>query len=225
MIAIAETSEHTRRAQVLKIVREAGTPLSAAEIAGRAGVHVNTARFHLDALANQDAVVQTLARPSGPGRPRAVYAPRPGMDRAGARSYRLLAQILLSYMSSAGPDAGEAAAQAGRAWGGFLAGPPEPFRPVTGAEAVSRLTAFLTDLGFAPELEPGAGGWLPAVIRLRHCPFLELAEKYGQLVCQVHLGLMQGALAGLRAPVTATSLEPFAAPDGCLAHLEPAGTA
>ena len=66
---------------------------------------------------------------------------------------------------------------------------------------------------------------MPAVIRLRHCPFLELAEAYGQLVCRIHLGLMQGALAELRAPVTAAQLEPFAEPDACVIRLEPANVA
>ena len=63
------------------------------------------------------------------------------------------------------------------------------------------------------------------MIRLRHCPFLELAEEYGDLVCRIHLGLMQGALAELRAPVTAAVLEPFAEPGACLARLEPATVA
>jgi predicted ArsR family transcriptional regulator len=61
----------------------------------------------------------------------------------------------------------------------------------------------------------------PSVIRLRHCPFLELAEGYDQVVCAIHLGLMQGALTALGAAVTATRLEPFAEPGACLAHLQP----
>lgn len=46
-------------------------------------------------------------------------------------------------------------------------------------------------------------------------------------MCPVHLGPMQGALDGLRVPLTATGLEPFAEPDSCLARLaaRPAGTA
>jgi hypothetical protein len=39
----------------------------------------------------------------------------------------------------------------------------------------------------------------------------------------VHLGLMQGALAALRAPITVGRLEPFAEPDLCLTHLRPVG--
>jgi hypothetical protein len=33
---------------------------------------------------------------------------------------------------------------------------------------------------------------------------------------------MQGAMAELGAPVTVDQLEPFAEPDGCVAHLSPA---
>ncbi|MBD9733804.1 helix-turn-helix domain-containing protein [Streptomyces sp. H28] len=58
-------------------------------------------------------------------------------------------------------------------------------------------------------------------VLLRHCPFLELAEEYGEIVCPLHLGLMQGALEQQRAPVAAVRLEPFAEPDVCVAHLAP----
>lgn len=207
---------HPRRAEVLGALRQAGTPRSAAEVAARVGIHVNTARFHLDALVADGAVVRAVEQPSGRGRPRAVYAPRPGMDRGGTRGYQLLAQILVSHLS-AGPDPEQGAARAGRAWGGFLAGPAPPFQVLTAREAAARLATLLDELGFAPEAEPDVP--VPQVIRLRHCPFLELAEQYGQLVCQVHLGLMQGALGGLDAPLVATRLEPFAEPGACLAHL------
>ncbi|MER6926161.1 ArsR family transcriptional regulator, partial [Streptomyces spiralis] len=86
---------------------------------------------------------------------------------------------------------------------------------------VGRLVALLDDLGFDPVPEGSGAGEPPERIRLRHCPFLELAEEYGSLVCPVHLGLMQGALTELRAPLTATGLEPFAEPDSCLAHVRP----
>jgi hypothetical protein len=38
-------------------------------------------------------------------------------------------------------------------------------------------------------------------------------------VCSLHLGLMQGALARMRAPVTADRLQPFAEPSLCIAYL------
>jgi predicted ArsR family transcriptional regulator len=213
-----DAADRPRREEVLGALRGSDVPLGVADVARRLGIHPNTARFHLDALAAGGAAVRVLEPPSGRGRPRTVYHPRPGMDRGGVRSYRLLAQILLSHLSSAGPDPEDAAARAGRVWGGFLAERPAPSQHLTAGEAVGRLTALLAGLGFAPD--PGTDVPVPAVIRLRHCPFLELAEGYGQLVCQVHQGLMQGALAKLGAPVTAARLEPFAEPGACLAHLE-----
>ncbi|MEU8799929.1 helix-turn-helix domain-containing protein [Spirillospora sp. NPDC048819] len=205
-------TEGPRRREVLDVLRDAGAPLGVTDIAGRLGVHANTARFHLDALAAEGAVERTVEQPSGPGRPRTVYTPRAGMDRGGARGYRLLAQILLSRLASDGPRARESAAQAGREWGRFLVDRPPPFKRMTDEEAAERLTALLDDLDFAPKPDGD-------VIRLRHCPFLELAEEYGPLVCDVHLGLMQGALTELDAPVEADRLEPFAEPGACLAHL------
>ncbi len=42
------------------------------------------------------------------------------------------------------------------------------------------------------------------------------------MVCEIHLGLMQGALGELRAPVEAVSLEPFVSPNLCVARLRAA---
>ncbi|MFS4091202.1 helix-turn-helix transcriptional regulator [Streptomyces sp. AF1A] len=214
--------ERSRRREIARLLREAGGPVGVAEVAERLGVHANTARFHLDALVAQGAAERRLDESSGPGRPRTVYTPRPGMDRGGVRRYRLLAQMLLSRLVSAGPGAGEDAREAGRTWGRHLAEPPPPYRRLSIEEATARLTALLDELGFAPE---PVGDAVPEAIRLRHCPFLELAEEYGPIVCPLHLGLMQGALEELGAPLAAARLEPFAEPDACLAHLQRADAA
>ncbi|MFF3914165.1 helix-turn-helix transcriptional regulator [Streptomyces sp. NPDC001852] len=215
------TRERPRRREVLDVLRAAPSPLGVAETAERMGVHPNTVRFHLDTLV-AEGLVECRAEPSsGPGRPRTVYTARPGMDRGGMRDYRLLARVLLSRWASGDPaTAREEAVQTGRAWGGHLVQPPPPFEEPTADRSVAALLALLGELGFAPQAE-GAdeSGAPPRLIRLRHCPFLELAEEHGRLVCPLHLGLMQGALARLDAPLTATGLEPFAEPDSCVAHL------
>ena len=79
---------------------------------------------------------------------------------------------------------------------------------------------LLDDIGFAPELRQGGG---QMHIGLRHCPFLELAETRSEIVCPVHLGLMQGAMEAWRSPVTVDRLQPFVEPDLCLAHLATVG--
>src|SRR5438105_4127997 len=147
--------QRPRHAEVLEALRNAGTPLGVADVARQLGIHVNTARFHLDALVAAGAAISTPEPPSGPGRPRTVYSARPGMDRGGVRRYRLLAQILLSHLSSAGPGAAETATQAGQAWGRYLIEGPPPFQHLTGQAALTRLTALLDELGFEPEPGPG----------------------------------------------------------------------
>jgi len=84
--------------------------------------------------------------------------------------------------------------------------------------------AFLVQTFLGPDgatLSVAGDDGSPDRIRLRHCPFLELAEPHRDLVCPIHLGLMQGALSELRAPVTVTALIPFAETTACLAHLTP----
>jgi predicted ArsR family transcriptional regulator len=211
-----------RRQQVLDEIQRAAEPVGVSEIANRIGVHPNTVRFHIEALVNDGIIERVPDTPSGPGRPRVGYRARPGLARGGARRYRVLAEILLSHLS-ASDDPAAAATTAGLAWGAHLVPRPGPFhetRDITPADAVTRLIAMLDDLDFAPETVAGDHGPLDR-IRLRHCPFLELAEPHRDLVCPLHLGLMQGALTELRAPVTVTALTPFAEPTACLAHLAP----
>lgn len=212
--ADSDDTEKPRRAAVLEALRSSNDPLGVTELAERLEIHPNTVRFHLDALVTQGLVDRRLEQPSGRGRPRTVHAPHPGMDRGGPREYHLLAKILLGQLST-NRDAGTKAEAAGRKWGGYLVEQVDPTHLTGAAEARQRLTAMMTELGFAPE---SAGD---DQIRLRHCPFLELAEEYSSTLCPLHLGLMRGALTEIRAPIAATRLEPFAEPDACLVHLSP----
>jgi predicted ArsR family transcriptional regulator len=209
-----------RRRQVLEAICRSPAPMGASEIAGQAGIHPNTARFHLGALVADGVIERMAEEPCGPGRPRVVYRARPGLARGGERRYGVLAEILLGGL--AGTVSGPAAADAGRAWGERVIGRAGPPGPVTGAEAVSRVLVLLDELAFAPETvtcedDP------PTRVRLRHCPFLELAEHHRDIICPLHLGLIQGAFAGLASPVTATELTPFAESGACIVHLAPAG--
>ncbi|WP_103381654.1 helix-turn-helix transcriptional regulator [Pseudonocardia dioxanivorans] len=217
-----------RREQILEIVQQALEPVEVGEVARAAGIHPNTARFHLDALVADGVLDCAAGAPAGRGRPRHTYRARPGQARGTARRYQLLAEILLSHLELSGEDAADKATTAGRAWGAYLAPRPAPARAVRPDAALTQLLTMLGDLDFAPEpvhTRPDGvdtADW-PDVVRLRHCPFLELAVPQRDLVCRVHLGLMQGALAELKAPVSVTSLVPFEEPGACLAHLAPPG--
>ena len=88
------------RARVLAILHEARSPLGVGEIARRLRLHPNTTRFHLDALIKAGLVERGTEDRDKPGRPRLLYTA--SMDGIGTsrRSYRLLAEILASYLAS-----------------------------------------------------------------------------------------------------------------------------
>ncbi|MGE0217607.1 transcriptional regulator [Mycolicibacterium sp.] len=152
------------------------------------------------------------------GRPRVDYRPRPLTARGGVRHYRVLAEALLGQLSTTTADPSAAATAAGHAWGAFLVRRPPPFTEASPDTAVSWLTTMLDELDFAPEPVADQDGRVDR-IRLRHCPFLELAQPHRDLVCPLHLGLMRGALSELGASVTVSALKPFAEPTACVAHL------
>lgn len=207
-----------RRFDVLQLLQASDAPMTIVQIADRLGVHPNTARFHLDTLA-EDGQVE-LAEPDhrGRGRPALTFQAVRGMDRGGTRRYRLLAEILTIGMVS-DEDPSSKALAAGRAWGQRLKPLAESDSPVDAEESVNRLVELCDDLGFAPERRESAGGELQ--VGLRHCPFLELAESCTEVVCPVHLGLMQGALESWDAPIAVKRLDAFAEPGVCVAHLAP----
>ena len=201
------------REGVLAVLRGATTALTIPQIADELGVHPNTVRFHLDTLVTEGRVERVEPDRGRPGRPPLMFRAVRGMDPGGTRRYRVLAEILTSALAG-DRNASAKALEAGRAWARRVTGPT---RKAPGAQqSITRLVELLDDLGFAPQRREAHG---QEQIGLRHCPFLELAQDRSAVVCPIHLGLMQGALAAWRAPVTVERLDPFVEPDLCLAHL------
>ncbi|MEV0674134.1 helix-turn-helix domain-containing protein [Mycobacterium sp. NPDC050441] len=199
-----------RRRDVLTVLRDADAPMSIAAIAEQLDVHANTVRFHLDALLEQEQIRRVAEARDKPGRPPQLFAAVGGMDPGGPRDYRLLAEALAeSVAAEAAPGAGTSAA--GRRMGARLA---VARSEVSDRTPVEKLVDLLDDLGFAPE--PDAVG---NEIALRHCPFLEIARVRPEVICPVHLGLMQGAMTAWEAPVTVDGLRPFVESDRCVAQL------
>ena len=73
------------------------------------------------------------------------------------------------------------------------------------------LAALLDQQGFAPEYDG-------LEIRMRRCPFHDLAESHPEIVCTVHEGLLSGALEELGAPLEVDRLDAFVRPDLCVAR-------
>jgi predicted ArsR family transcriptional regulator len=205
------------RARVLALLQDAGEPLTAAVVAQRLGLHPNTARFHLDGLTEADLVVRQREERSTPGRPKVLYRVESGAPDVAHRSYRLLAEILTSYLAERLPDSAASAEEAGRAWGRYLAAPAAPFRRPGETQALGDLVDGLDRIGFESHVAEEGDDLR---LEVSHCPFLEVAAEHHDVVCSDHLGLMRGMLEQMAAPVSATTLEPLVEPSRCLAHLE-----
>jgi predicted ArsR family transcriptional regulator len=204
------------RGRVLDVLRAAGEPVGVQDVAEQVGLHPNTARFHLDGLVDAGFAERHAEDRSQPGRPRTVYLATEADLPAGQRSYRLLAEMLTSLIADTLAEPEKAAETAGAAWGRYLAERPAPGQRIDAEEGVHRLSTVLAGAGFAPG--PVADPSRP-VLPLRHCPFREVAEQHRDVVCSLHLGLIRGVLAEVRAPLEADRVEPFVEPSLCLAHL------
>jgi hypothetical protein len=97
--------------------------------------------------------------------------------------------------------------------------PADPARGPTVTEAAATITEEFADRGFSPEMSQEGS---TTVITLRSCPFQAVAQAHPEVVCALHLGLLQGTWEHLGAPAVHTTLHPFVRPGVCLARLTPA---
>ena len=204
------------RSRVLGVLQDSGTQLNVSDVAARLGLHTNTVRLHLEALVAAGLADSQAEKRDLRGRPRTLYTANPNSANAGRRSYRLLAQILASSMAAQTSKPREAAVKAGQEWGRFLGEGPPPFKRVDADEATRRLVGALDDIGFSPEAV--TRGRQRRVL-LHRCPFREVAKDYPEVACSIHLGLMNGLLAELDAPLEVDRLDTFVEPALCVASL------
>lgn len=222
-----------QRERVLRLVRSHDGPIDAAELASRMGLHVTTARFHLDALCDDGAIARTRIKRTGVGRPRTGYVPvRDRLD------YRSLAEVLALELGENAAERRRRAERAGQRWASRIIATesaeaddvPDGADQAESEHAIDDRTAVITQvfdrMGFDAELMPAdeaAGGRTERIIRLHGCPVRDLAETHPEVSCAMHLGLLRGLLdadtnieggAKLRA-----ELDPFVEPNMCIARV------
>jgi predicted ArsR family transcriptional regulator len=190
------------RRRLYKVVRERTEPVGRDEAATAAGVGRALAVYHLDKLVEAGLLTASYQRPpgrSGPGagRPGKLYT---RSDREFAvtvppREYELAA-LLLAQVVESDPcgQSRTALPEAARRLGAELGG---RFR-----QGDAGVEGALAGHGYEPRR--GDDG----VIRLRNCPFHQLAEQHRDVTCGMNLGLIQGILAGLGADDLRPVLDP-----------------
>ncbi|MCL2454083.1 MAG: helix-turn-helix domain-containing protein [Micrococcales bacterium] len=207
-----------RRTHIIQLLRDTKVPLSVADVAETAGIHVNTARFHLESLVDAGMATRETERRDTPGRRRVLYSGTlPNQTHERAQGYRLLAEILTATIAKRYPDVGDEMYEVGQEWGRYLTSRPAPFETFDEDEIHKRVVDKLDALWFAPELrrEPE-----PHLL-LHNCPFLEPAKRTPEVVCQLHVGMINGSLEELRSSQRVVRLEPQAEPYMCRGWLGP----
>lgn len=171
------------RHRLFRYVAEAAGPVGVAELTTYLGIHHNAVRQHLAKLRDAGLVVEDLEPRTVPGRRRLVYRPAPDLDERwlGGGPYERLAGMLLEVARSGRPA---------RAVGREVGRAEAAARPKGADEgAVEALVASARRQGFRPLLRR-RGDRVELV--LQGCPIADVAERDAALVCDLHLGLLEG---------------------------------
>ena len=190
-VASVSSLDDPVRRRLYEVVREQTEPVGRDEAAAAAGVGRALAVYHLDKLVEAGLLTASYQRPPGrrgpgAGRPAKLYtrSDREFTVTVPPREYELAA-LLLAEAVERDPSGQSRAVllEAARRLGSELG---RQFPP-----GETDLTQALAEHGYEPR--SGEDG----VIRLRNCPFHQLAEQHREVVCRMNLGLIEGILTGL----------------------------
>lgn len=200
-IASVATLDDPVRAGIFFHVAGAGGYVTRDQAAKALGITRRAAAFHLDKLAEAGLVEVTFKRMTGrtgPGAGRSSKLYRRSSRRFNvaipARNYELMARLLATFVKQAeGASTPRRIESAARAFGVSrgAAARKQVRRHASRNKLLGVLGNELTWLGF----EPFADG--NGTIRLRNCPYHDMAREDANFVCSMNLALMQGVIEGL----------------------------
>lgn len=206
------------RLRILELLEIQSTPTTLAAITLSSGLHENTVRAHLEDLLRDGYLSRERAVAQGRGRPAWLWKAKVSLEPS---PYAGLASALATVLHESSAHPVRDAVAAGRAWGKDLTlkqlGEPHPGSSEAGAR--SQMLQLLEEIGFAPE--PDATN---EHVVLTRCPLIEAASKHPEIVCGVHLGIIQGGFAEMGLDGSGSTLTPFSAPGQCALHLSARAT-
>ncbi|MCY4725022.1 helix-turn-helix domain-containing protein [Nocardioides sp. STR2] len=202
------------RAAVLDALLAQPDPVGIDALAQATARHPNTVREQVNWLVAHGYVTRVRQPHEGRGRPAWLYQARG--PRPGDGDYVELAAALAWRLQDASPDTEAEALAAGRRWGADLVarrGVTDAPSPATGRRWTVEL---LEELGYAPAPDSEDRD-----VVLHRCPLLQAAYRFPDVVCSVHLGMVQSALEANGASSEGSELRPFSAPGQCFLRLGP----
>ncbi len=203
------------RRRLLALLRDSDTPCNVHDLGRVVALHPSTVRYHLETLRGAGLVVRQAGPQRGTGRPRTAYSAS-GRGSAGP-AYEQLAGRLAANLADTPQKRATRAERVGAQWADDVV-PATTGPGATLAGAVAQVSELFDRLGFEPQVHiVGAD----RQIALSACPFRAVAREHPEVVCSVHLGLLQGSMQRFGSPA-ASLLLPFVEPELCLVHLSPA---
>jgi predicted ArsR family transcriptional regulator len=191
-----------RRTHIIRLLRDTKEPLTVAQVAQQVNLPPNVTRYHLESLVDAGLATREVQNRATPGRPKVAYlGTLPDQTHEREQGYRLLAEILAMTVARANADAGEWMYHVGQDWGRYLTDPSAE-GPIDETQIMKRLMEKLDALWFAPELSKDD----PPRVVLHNCPFADSTQRYPQVVCQLHAGLINGSLAEMKSGYRLTRL-------------------
>jgi predicted ArsR family transcriptional regulator len=175
--ALGEPTRH----QIFLYVFKASQAVDVAELTEAFHLHHNAVRQHLAKLREAGLVLEEVESRDKPGRPRLRYRPHPRASGAWGTPgpYERLALLLAAALRN-GQTAHEVGREAGRRDGRQSA---------RGADPLDALEVEMDDQGFEPTRR-NSGRDLGLVFQ--RCPFQTVAIADPSIVCELHLGLIEG---------------------------------
>ena len=191
-----------QRAAILEALRGSSHGLDTNRLATVVGLHANTVRWHLSKLQAAGLVHSSPEQRRRRGRPPIIVRLTPEGVVAGRDEYRLLAMMLTDALARAATPY-----ETGVCWG----------RHLHAASPDASVVELLDHEGFAAEETAER-------IEMRRCPFSALASDAPQVICSLHHGIIDGALAASGANREVDRLDAFVEPMLCVAKLRVSGS-
>jgi len=189
------------RVEILHLIQER-PQRTIAELVEATKLHANTVREHLQRLILDGYIVAETEHRTTRGRPRVLYSAADGDEAWSPVQQRKVRE----------------AAHRGDLMRRVL---PSELPPELTTEALHQVDALvenLVDAGFDPIVDESE-----LTIDLTPCAHAEVQAGHRQVLCSVHLGLMQGVIAQAGGPLTVDGMRSSCDPRECIVQLSARG--
>ena len=172
-----------------------------AGLAAATDLHPNTVREHLDRLLDAGHIVRETERRTTRGRPRVLYSAATGEAEASSPVARRKARAAAErgdIMRRVMPWTGTSVSDLG----------------TDSTHQLDAIVDHLTESGFDPLIDESA-----LTIDLTPCPHATAQSANRDILCSVHLGIMQSVLAEAQGPLSVEGMKPSCDPTQCVVQL------